>query len=137
MMGLALVTLLVARAGFAQQRQFNPSQMADRETKAINAKVTGLTDDQKAKIKTVEDAYAKSVGDLFSNNSGDRSGMRDKMQSLRQDKDKKLKAIFNDDQNKQYQQMQADMRKRFGNRRGGGQRNGGGQGQGDNSSDSQ
>jgi hypothetical protein len=123
---LLLLSVLSVNTVFAQ-RNFDPQRMADRQTKMINEHISSLTGQQKTQVKELNEQYSKSMSDLWSNNSGDRQAMREKMQAMRKDRNEKLKAIFNEAQYKQYQQMEDSMRQNRGRGRGQGRSRSSGQ----------
>lgn len=104
----------------------------------------GLTDDQKAQLKTVRDENRKAMGDLFAGGGGggrdasaeDRAAAREKMTKAQADANEKLLAVLTGEQKEKFEQMQgkkieidrAALRGQGfgGGRRGGGNGGGGG-----------
>jgi hypothetical protein len=84
-----------------------------------------LTDAQKPKVKAVLEETNKKRQDLRNDSSvsGDRAAMREKMQAIMDDQDKKLKEILDAGQMEKYKKYQEDMRKKG---KGGGGGGGGG-----------
>lgn len=64
-----------------------------------------LTDDQKAKVKTVLDAQTQKMTDLRADTTLSQADRRTKMQAIRDDTTTQMKAILTDDQFAQYQKM--------------------------------
>lgn len=108
-LGIALIALFMVKAVSAQ-RKMDPQRMADRQTKAITDNISGLSDQQKDSVKAINTDFAKMMSDAWSSSNGDRQGMREKMQTMRQDHDTRLKAVFTDDQYQQYQKMEDSLR---------------------------
>lgn len=108
-LGIAFLSMLMVKAVYSQ-RNMDPERMADRQTQMIVEKVSGLSDQQKDSVKQINTDFAKMMSDAWSGSNGDRSGMREKMQGMRQEHDARLKAVFTDDQYQQYQKMQDSMR---------------------------
>jgi Spy/CpxP family protein refolding chaperone len=89
-------------------------QEMDRLTKEL-----ALTDDQKPKIKEVVEENRKKMQDLFSNSSGDRAAMREKMQALSEERDKKFKEILKPDQYTKWEKLRDEMRSEMRKKKGG------------------
>ena len=66
-----------------------------------------LTAEQKPKVEAVLKESSKKRQEIFSDSSIDRSQMREKMQPIMEEQNKKLKAILTEDQYKQYQELTA------------------------------
>ena len=64
-----------------------------------------LTDEQKPKVKAVLEDSAKKRKEITSDSSVDRQLMREKMQPIMKEQNKKMKAILTDDQYAKYQEM--------------------------------
>jgi len=64
-----------------------------------------LTDDQKPKVEAVLKASSKKRQEITSDTSLDRQQIREKMQPVMEEQNKKMKAILTDDQYKKYQEM--------------------------------
>ena len=64
-----------------------------------------LTEEQKPKVEAVLRESAKKRQELFSDSSIDRSQIREKMQPIMEEQNKKLKAILTEEQWKKYQEM--------------------------------
>ena len=64
-----------------------------------------LTDDQKPKVKAVLEESSKKRQEIMGDTSLDRSAIREKMQPIMEEQNKKMKAILTDDQYTKYQEM--------------------------------
>jgi periplasmic protein CpxP/Spy len=90
---------------------------SDQRVANIDKAVT-LTDDQKTKIKAIYDADMQKMMDL--RNSGeDRETLMPKIQAMRADENKQIKALLTDDQKPKFDAYLASMPQRGGG--GGGQ----------------
>jgi periplasmic protein CpxP/Spy len=69
-----------------------------------------LTDEQKPKVKAVMEEFGKKRQELFSDTSADRSAQREKMRTLTEEQNKKMKEILTADQFKKYEEMMKNMR---------------------------
>ncbi len=106
---LLILLFLMVSPVFAQRR-FNPEEMAKRQSSYVIDNITSLTVVQKDSVQVIFNKSAKVISEIFSNNSGDRQAMRQKMQQLRSDRDKELQAVFTKDQFKQYQELMEKAR---------------------------
>lgn len=103
---LLLVCAFVVGASavsFAQgggRAQQTPAQQLDR----LKAAVTGITDDQAAKITAVYTSSAKSMDSL---RTADPTGMREKMAPMRAASNAKIRAVLTPDQAKQFDALPA------------------------------
>lgn len=76
-----------------------------------------LTDEQKPKVKAVlEDSWKKRQA-ISSDTSLDRQQMREKMQPIRDEQNKKMKEILTPDQMEKYTKIQDEMRKKGGKKK--------------------
>jgi periplasmic protein CpxP/Spy len=98
------------------QKLPSPDDIVDMMGTKLN-----LTDDQKAQIMPVIGERRQKLQDLRSDTSLRPFQKKRKMKSIFDDSDKKIKAVLNDDQKKQYaqieQQMREQMKERMQNRR--------------------
>ncbi|MEZ6114918.1 MAG: hypothetical protein R3C99_28465 [Pirellulaceae bacterium] len=105
-------------------------------TDAEVAKEVGLDEKQQQKLNETAEKTAAEMGEkmreLFQ--SGDREGMREKMQALRSDADKQLLALLSTDQQAKFESMKGEKfempERTFGGRGGDNNRPGGDNGQG-------
>ncbi|HTA83540.1 MAG TPA: hypothetical protein VK783_11415 [Bacteroidia bacterium] len=104
---LALASMcIVALSASAQEHQkMDPNQMAQKQTDNIKQHVTGITPDEESKILVIEQDFSKAAQDARASSNGDRDAMKTKMESLRQERDTKLKGVLTADQYTQYTQM--------------------------------
>jgi hypothetical protein len=66
----------------------------------------GITDDQKEKIKAIQEDFRKTLGDLRSaGGGGDRAEMAKKMQEMRTANSEKMLKLLTDDQKKKWEEM--------------------------------
>lgn len=104
---LALVIVMsqwVMAQGQAGQRP-NPAEMVKREKAMILEKITSLSDDQKLILDQVYTDYENSITKLREESSGNREGMREKMQAIRATKEEALQGLLNEEQNEQYAEL--------------------------------
>jgi periplasmic protein CpxP/Spy len=92
--------------------RFTPEQQLERMTTQLS-----LTDEQKPKVKAVLENTAKKRKDIMGDTSMDRQQMREKMQPVMEDQNKKMKEILTADQYKKYQEMNEKMKKGGGKKR--------------------
>lgn len=114
----------ISAVSFAQgggRQQQTPDQQVDR----LKTQVTGITDDQAAKIKAIYTAQAASRDSLTKASGDDRAGMREKLMPIRAAYNAKIKAVLTADQQAAFDKIPAR-----GGRGGGGGGNGGGGGGG-------
>lgn len=118
LMSLVLVTTVAkAQPG---QRNVNPEEMAKRQTEQIKEAV-GLDEKQEKQVYDLNLEAGKKMRELREQNQGgDFEGMREKMQEIRADQDKKMKEILSEAQWKKYQRYQEERRSQWQNRRPGG-----------------
>jgi Spy/CpxP family protein refolding chaperone len=73
------------------------------------AKELNVTDDQKKKLAEVRETVGKEMRELFQNaGEGGREGMREKMDKLREDSNKKLMAVLTADQQAELEKMKGE-----------------------------
>lgn len=118
LMSLLLVTVLAtAQPG---QRNVNPEEMAKRQTERIKEAV-GLDTKQEKQVYDLNLETGKKMRALRDENQGSGfEGMREKMQEIRAEQDKKMKEILSEAQWKKYQKYQEERRSEWQNRRPGG-----------------
>jgi Spy/CpxP family protein refolding chaperone len=64
-----------------------------------------LTDEQKPKVKAVLEESSKKRSEIMADTSLDRATIREKMQPIMDEQNKKMKAILTDDQFTKYKEM--------------------------------
>jgi protein CpxP len=72
-----------------------------------------LSPEQAEQIKQILTEQQEKFAELRGNFTGDRSEMRAAMREVREEFDKKIKEVLNDDQKRKYDQIQAERRQRF------------------------
>ena len=118
---LLVVVLIGTTVAMAQnrggQRQFNPEEMAKRQTEQFKTELK-LNDTQAEKMEKVLQASYKEMSTLREEMRGeeDRTKMREKMTEWRTDQQKEIKKILTDEQFVKYEKL---MEERRANRRGG------------------
>ncbi len=116
--------MLVAVVSFAQpgQRNVNPEEMAKRQTEQIKEAV-GLDAKQEKQVYEVNLESGKKMRAMREKMQGSGfDGMREKMQEIRTEQDKKMKEILSDAQWKKYEKYQEERRSQMGQGRPGGRR---------------
>ena len=117
-LALASVCIIALNASAQEHQKMAPNQMAQKQTDNIKQHVTGITPDEESKILVIEQDFSKAAQDARANSNGDRDAMKTKMESLRQERDTKLKGVLTPDQYTQYTQMPKEQ---WGGKRGGSQ----------------
>jgi len=87
-----------------QHRMMSP----DEELKRLDSRLK-LTDDQKSQIKPILEDRQKKMADLHSDTSVSPEDRRTKMRSIMEDSNGKIRDVLNDDQKKQFDDMQQHM----------------------------
>jgi hypothetical protein len=122
-MFITCIALAFAGLQLHAQGRMSPEDRAKMFSQRMEQQISGLTDQQKDSIEAINLDISRAMQAAFEQNQGDRDAMRSAMQSLQQQRDERLKAVLNDDQYKQYQDMMQNMRRNFrGNNGGGGNR---------------
>lgn len=98
--------------GHGQGRRLDP----DRQLKMLSKRLN-LTADQQQQILPVLTDRQQQFEKIRSDSSLAPNDRRDKMRSLHEDSEAKIKAVLNDDQKQKYDQMQQQMRERMQQRR--------------------
>ena len=118
--GFLLIAVLLGTAmSMAQpggQRNMDPEEMAKRQTEQLK-EALGLNKDQEKKVYDLSLDTSKKRAKMFQemrDSGGGFDGMRDKMQALRDDENKKMKAILTDEQWTKYEKYQEERRNRRG-----------------------
>ena len=96
--------------GLHAQQRMDPEAIVKKENELIFAGIEGLTDKQKEKITKINEDFAAAASDLIDNRTGNRQEMREKMQALRQEKEKSMQEVFTGMQFEKYKTLMADMR---------------------------
>ncbi|WP_297093776.1 hypothetical protein [uncultured Draconibacterium sp.] len=125
---LLVVVLVGTTMAMAQnrggQRQFDPEEMAKRQTEQFKTDLE-LNDTQAEKMEKVLLASYKEMGTMRQEMSGeeDRTKMREKMTAMREDQQKEIKKILTEEQFAKYEKLMEERRanRRRGAAGGGGQ----------------
>ena len=91
------------------QGKGRPMMQTPEERLDSLAKQLNLTDDQKAKVKTILQTEFDKMKALRENQSLSREDRRDQMMSIRKSTDDAIKAVLNPDQLKKFEEMQSKM----------------------------
>ena len=107
---LIIIGFLLTTLSFAQppqgDRQFNMEEMVKRQTKEMVDSL-GLNDKQAEDVAAINKKYSEKMRTLFQESrDGDRAAMREKMMSMRTDKNAELEKILTPEQFKKYQEME-------------------------------
>ena len=94
------------------KRGFSVEQQMERYTTQLS-----LTDEQKPKVEAVLKESFKKRQEIFNDSSIERSQMREKMQPIMEEQNKKMKAILTEDQFKKYQEMNQRRGKKGGEKK--------------------
>jgi len=97
------------------RHRMTPDEELQRLDKSLK-----LTDDQKSQIKPILEVRQKQVESLHSDTSLSPEDRMGKMRSLMKESNDKIRALLNDDQKKQFDEMQQHGRGRMGGHRPGG-----------------
>jgi len=90
--------------------QMNPEQRkAQMERFATTLE---LNEEQKESYFQMEEGFAKKMQELRSGSQGDRMAMREGMMKLRQEREESIKALLNEEQLVQYNELMAQRRNR-------------------------
>jgi len=85
-----------------------PEEQLQRLDKSLK-----LTDDQKTSIKPILEDRQKKMESLHSDSSLSREDRMSKMRSIMEESNGKIRAVLNDDQKKQFDEMQQHMHGRM------------------------
>jgi len=113
--GLSLSAIAQPRGGGRGGRAGgSPEQMIEREKQTLNSKVEGLTDDQKLLLDGIYKEFAVTLQETMQEmrQSNDRAGIREKMETLRKEKDELISDVLDEDQFKIYQSITQTKRER-------------------------
>ncbi len=86
-------------------------QIAQNEADHIKQIVTGLTPDQENKIVQIQQDFMEDEQDVRSNSNTSADDIRSKVQSIRQNKEAKIKSILTDEQLAQYEKATTSQNK--------------------------
>ncbi len=122
---LAVSTMSMAQGFGGGGQQMSPEDRAKQQTAQIKEAV-GLNADQEKKVYDLNLESGKQMAKMredMQGGGGDFEAMRTKMTSMREEQDKKMKAILTADQWTKYQKWQEENRARRGGPGGGGRPN--------------
>lgn len=116
--GLLLLAVIfgvsVSKAQPGDGQRMSPEDRAKRQTEEIKEAV-GLNKDQEKKVYDLNLEFGKKMRqEMQANAGGGFEGMREKMQKMREEQDKKMKEILTADQWAKYQKYQEERRARRG-----------------------
>lgn len=124
--GFLLIAVLLGTAmSMAQpggQRNIDPETMAKRQTEQLK-EALGLNKDQEKKVYDLSLDTSKKRSEMMQemrDSGGGMDGMREKMRTLRDEENKKMKAILTEAQWTKYEKYQEENRNRRGQGRPGG-----------------
>ncbi len=104
--GTALSTYAQGGGGF---QQMSPEDRAYNQTKQMKKLLT-LTDDQAKKIEAINLKYAMMMDSTMKASGGFSPEMREKMQPMMEAKNREIKPILTEEQNKLYEENRQKMR---------------------------
>lgn len=87
-----------------QYQRMTPEERAKAETEQMKTDLA-LTNDQVAKVDTINLKYAKLRMGMRGQFQGDREGMMAKMQEMQQQKNAELKTVLTEEQMKKYEEL--------------------------------
>jgi len=119
MVVVALGSLLVC-TNLASAQNTNANKEARRQRRAVSSqarvealsKQVNLTDEQKPKVTALFDEEIKQMQSLRAEANGDPAKRQEKLRALRQENDKKLKAILTPEQWEKWQEVRTQFRGR-------------------------
>ncbi len=111
---VSMVLFFAVTASLAQRRNFDPDQMAKRQTEELT-EVLDLNEDQQEKVYELNRETGKKMRVLRDEmrGSGSFDGMREKMLEIREKQKEKIKEILDDEQWKKYEKYLEERRQRF------------------------
>jgi len=107
-----LGVVIASGIAFGQRGNRQPPSV-DEQVKRLADRLN-LSDDQQSKIKPILEDQRQQMTSLREDTSLSREDRMSKMRSIRESTTSKISAILNDDQKKQYEAMQQEMRSREG-----------------------
>ena len=96
------------------QRGGGPSEFIEREKQAVIKKIEDLSEDQKILLSGIYDEFGVSLMEIFQNRDENttRESMREKMLSLRKEKDELIADVLNEEQYVIYTGISSSQRRR-------------------------
>lgn len=99
---------------------FDPAAIVDRQMEELKEGLE-LSEDQEKQVREILTAGSETMRkarEEMQDGGGDRDAMREKMQQMREEQNKKIKAVLTEEQFTKYEQIQQERRERM--RQGGG-----------------
>jgi len=107
---LVLSTFIVVAISVPAQTDvmpaFDVNLMAQKKTAEIKANVSHISTEEETLLSTIEQDYAQSVQAAFSKNNIDNDAIHKEIEELRDDRDKKIKSVLDNDQYIQYMRLE-------------------------------
>jgi Spy/CpxP family protein refolding chaperone len=113
-LSLLVASILIVSAGFGQ-RGFDVNQ----RVQMLKERLT-LSDEQTAKVTEIMNGSMKEMQALREKNGEDRDAMRAGMRKIQQKNDKKIEALLDPDQKKEFAKLREEQRQRMQERMQGG-----------------
>lgn len=109
---------LVSAMSMAQPRDFDPEDLAKRQTAQLKEELD-LNEDQEKKVYDLNLESTKKMSKLREEmqSGGGFEGMREKMTEIREEQNKKMKEILTEKQWTKYEKYQEERRSRMRDRR--------------------
>lgn len=105
-LGLFVISLMAGNA-FSQGFRMSPEERVAQLTKQLS-----LTDEQKTQVLEIFKKSDESRRAAFEKSDGDRDAMRETMQQIRADADKKLKELLTEEQYAKYVKLRSEAPRR-------------------------
>lgn len=115
---LLMFLFLVSAMSMAQPRDFDPEDLAKRQTAQLKEELD-LNEDQEKKVYDLNLESTKKMSKLREEmqSGGGFEGMREKMTEIREEQNKKMKEILTEKQWTKYEKYQEERRSRMRDRR--------------------
>ncbi len=115
--GLLFSAVTFANAQAGDRKMPTPEERAERSATQLTKKLN-LSEDQKAKVKTIFLDQAAAMTKIRTESKDDKAGAMAKMKALNEENDVKINALLNDDQKKAFAEWQTERKDRMKNRGG-------------------
>lgn len=121
-MKIKFFELLIIMGMFGTTELIAQSRQGQNEPQEVLAKMEnykeklGLSDEQEVKVKAINTEYFESLEPLKKSNISNLSKYR-QFKALREEKNKKMKVVLNEEQYKTYMEMQKEMKNNLKKRR--------------------
>ncbi|HOO84602.1 MAG TPA: hypothetical protein PLS94_08570 [Prolixibacteraceae bacterium] len=103
---LATIAIMAQPPGGGMGMQFDPEEMVKRQTEQMTNDL-GLNAEQTKKVEALNKKYSEKMSEMFQNaGEADRSKFFEKMQTIREEKNKELKGILTDEQYKKHIELE-------------------------------